>query len=215
MKNKIVKIFMQKKTLEENDFEKELEKLDPDLQEKIKNFKNIETKPVTRKNIETYLEAKDIAVIRTEVSEEVSDKTIYTYLDIERRIFSRLRDDGLKELNSTEKQEVKKKTKIKVFEETNETNEIILQRLEEIKKQNEKIISFYELLTKEEKEENKQELDDNDMEDTEIENSTEILRSFRVNSCILGQFLRIAKKKDMKVQTATNTAFRMFIGKYN
>jgi hypothetical protein len=206
---------MQKKTLEENDFEKELEKLDPDLQEKIKNFKNIETKPVTRKNIETYLEAKDIAIIRTEVSEEVSHKTIYTYLDIERRIFSRLRDDGLKELNSTEKQEVKKKTKIKVFE---ETNEIILQRLEEIKKQNEKIISFYELLTKEEKEkkeENKQELDDNDMEDTEIENSTEILRSFRVNSCILGQFLRIAKKKDMKVQTATNTAFRMFIEKYN
>jgi len=188
---------MQKKTLEENDFEKELEKLDPDLQEKIKNFKNIETKPVTRKNIETYLEAKDIAIIRTEVSEEVSDKTIYTYLDIERRIFSRLRDDGLKELNSTEKQEVKKKTKIKIFE---ETNEIILQRLEEIKKQNEKIISFYELLTKEEKEkkeENKQELDDNDMEDTEIENSTEILRSFRVNSWILGQFLRIAKKKDI------------------
>ena len=54
-----------------------------------------------------------------------------------------------------------------------------------------------------------------DMEDTEIENSEHILRSFRVNSWILGQFLKTAQKKDMKVQTATNKAFQMFIKKYN
>lgn len=63
MKTKIVTQLMQKKTLEEKDFEKELEKLDPGLQEKIKNFKNIRPRPVRIKDIEIYLEAKDIAII--------------------------------------------------------------------------------------------------------------------------------------------------------
>lgn len=88
------------------------------------------------------------------------------YLNIERRTFSRLRNDGLKKLNSSEKQEVQKKTKIEVFEKTSEINEIILERLEKIEKQNEKIISFYELLKKEQKFNN----NDNDMQDTEIDN---------------------------------------------
>ncbi len=83
-----------------------------------------------------------------------------------------------------------------------------------INKQNEKIISFCELLKKEE---NKQELEDKEnTEDTEmIENSKYILRSFKVNLWLLEEFLRTAKKKDMKVQTATNKAFRMFIEKYD
>jgi hypothetical protein len=67
------------------------------------------------------------------------------------------------------------------------------------------------------KEENKQELEDKEnTEDTEmIENSKYILRSFKVNLWLLEEFLRTAKKKDMKVQTATNKAFRMFIEKYD
>jgi hypothetical protein len=32
---------------------------------------------------------------------------------------------------------------------------------------------------------------------------------------MLKEFLRVAKKRDMKVQTATNKAFRMFIEKYD
>lgn len=178
MKTKIVTQLMQKKTLEEKDFEKELEKLDPGLQEKIKNFKNIRPRPVRIKDIEIYLEAKDIAIIWTEISKDISDKTILEYLNIERRTFSRLRNDGLKKLNSSEKQEVQKKTKIEVFEKTSEINEIILERLEKIEKQNEKIISFYELLKKEQKFNN----NDNDMQDTEIDNLADMAWSFRVNS---------------------------------
>jgi hypothetical protein len=56
---------------------------------------------------------------------------------------------------------------------------------------------------------------DNDMQDAEIENSAHMLRSFKVNSWLVGEFLRVAKKKEMKVQTATNKAFRMFIEKYD
>ena len=100
------------------------------------------------------------------------------------------------------------------MEETNETNkisEIILERLEEIKKQNEKIISFYELLKKEQESNN----NDNDMQDAEIENSEHMLRSFKVNAWLVGEFIRVATKKEMKVQTATNKAFRMFIEKYD
>ena len=126
-----------------------------------------------------------------------------------------LEEKELEKLNNREKQEVTKKTKIEVFEKTNEINknseisEIILERLEKIEKQNEKIISFYELLKKE------QESNDNDMQDAEIENSAHMLRSFKVNSWLVGEFLRVAKKKEMKVQTATNKAFRMFIEKYD
>ena len=103
---------------------------------------------------------------------------------------------------------------LRKMEETNETNkisEIILERLEKIEKQNEKIISFYELLKKE------QELadNDNDMQDAEIENSEHMLRSFKVNTWLVGEFIRVATKKEMKVQTATNKAFRMFIEKYD
>lgn len=101
---------------------------------------------------------------------------------------------------------------LRKMEETNETNkisEIILERLEKIEKQNEKILSFYELLKKE------QESNDNDMQDAEIENSEHMLRSFKVNSWILGEFIRVVGKKGMKVQTVTNKAFRMFIEKYD
>jgi hypothetical protein len=128
-----------------------------------------------------------------------------------------LEEKELEKLNNREKQEVTKKTKIEVFEKTNEINknseisEIILERLEKIEKQNEKIISFYELLKKEQESND----NDNDMQDAEIENSAHMLRSFKVNSWLVGEFLRVAKKKEMKVQTATNKAFRMFIEKYD
>ena len=128
-----------------------------------------------------------------------------------------LEEKELEKLNNREKQEVTKKTKIEVFEKTNEINknseisEIILERLEKIEKQNEKIISFYELLKKEQESND----NDNDMQDAEIENSAHMLRSFKVNSWLVGEFLRVAKKKEMKDQTATNKAFRMFIEKYD
>lgn len=206
---------MKKRTLEEKDFEKELENLDFDLQGKIDIFINLKPTPSTRKDIEFYLEAKDIAKIRKQLSTDLSDKTIYTYLGIERRIFSLLRDDGVKTLNSNKEQEVLK------IKETNENNETaILEKLEEIKQQNDKLISFYEL-SKKRDEENDNEFDDSEKEDLYdedadlLENPEKQLRSFRVNSWILKEFLRVAKKRDMKVQTATNKAFRMFIEKYD
>lgn len=208
-------------TFGEEEFEKELETLDFNLQEKIKIFKNVTPKPSTRKDIEFYLEAKDIAKIRKQLSTDLSDKTIYTYLGIERRTFSLLRDDGLKILNSNKEQKVPKiKEKKEKTNETNENNETaILKRLDKIKEQNDKLISFYEL-SKKRDEENENEFDDSEKEDLYdedadiLENPEKQLRSFRVNSWMLKEFVRVAKKRDMKVQTATNKAFRMFIEKY-
>ncbi len=107
---------------------------------------------------------------------------------------------------------------------TNENNEnnqtAILKTLKEIKEQNDKLISFYELSKKRE-EKNENEFDDSKKdelyeEDADLlEYPEQQLRSFRVNSWMLGEFLRVAKRRDMKVQTATNKAFRLFIEKYD
>ena len=104
----------------------------------------------------------------------------------------------------------------------------MLKRLEEIKQQNDKIISFYEFLKKKEQENenklDKKEIDetdeteeeDVDLEDIDIlEHPEKQLKSFRVNIWILGEFLKTAKKKGIKVGAATNKAFRMFIEKYS
>jgi len=111
--------------------------------------------------------------------------------------------------------------------ETNKNNETaILKKLEEIKEQNDKLISFYELSKKKEEENqlnNRKETETNeedvDLEypqDTEMmQNSERVLRSFKVNTWVLGEFLRVARKKGMKIETATNKAFQIFIEKYN
>jgi hypothetical protein len=54
------------------------------------------------------------------------------------------------------------------------------------------------------------------LEDIDIlEHPEKQLKSFRVNTWILGEFLKTAKKKGIKVGVATNKASRMFIEKYS
>jgi hypothetical protein len=105
----------------------------------------------------------------------------------------------------------------------NNINEEILEKLDyiikEIKesKEFEKIvIEKLDYLIKESKEskENTNNINNEIDLDFADDQASYTLRSFRVNTWLLDEFLSLARKKDFKIQWATHEAFKLFIKKY-